>query len=265
MFAEKKWLNLEKMYLDCIDTSGNCFIIYWAKLNIYFFRLFYSGMIFSDTRGEIHEKSLFSWSEKPAGNSKIHFDFKDLLISGTWHQIDDSYARVLYKEKRGENIIWNCHHPKSLTEIKYLKSIYKGYGYAETLILPGKCWDLPINILRWGRFLSDYHSVVWINWEGSYPVNRIFLNGTEYNDGIFKEDSIVFSRGTCCMVMTEIQTIRNGKLINLLSGKSLLKYVLGEHILNISEAKYKARSVFNENSISRSEGWSLFEIVTWGN
>jgi hypothetical protein len=42
---------IEKLYLDCIDDSGNCFIIYRAKLEFSFLSVYYSGLIFSDPQG----------------------------------------------------------------------------------------------------------------------------------------------------------------------------------------------------------------------
>jgi hypothetical protein len=44
----------------------------------------------------------------------------------------------------------------------------------------------------------------------------------------------------------------------------LLKIFLNRRILNTIEIKYKAKTTFTKNSAFLSNGWSLFEIVTWG-
>jgi hypothetical protein len=44
----------------------------------------------------------------------------------------------------------------------------------------------------------------------------------------------------------------------------LLKIFLNRRILNTVEIKYKAKTTLSKNSVFLSNGWSLFEIVTWG-
>jgi hypothetical protein len=118
--------------------------------------------------------------------------------------------------------------------------------------------------LRWGRFLSDSYTLIWINWKGKYPVNKIFFNSVEYNDAIFKNDSIIFSDGTCQLKFSETQLIRKGKVSGLFSKMPLLKIFFNRSILNTVETKYKAKTTLSKGSIFLSNGWSLFEIVTWG-
>ena len=255
--------NIDKLYLDCIDESGNCFIIYWAKLDLYFFSIFYSGLIFSDPKGFTAEKAVFKKSEKPAINDLLHFSQKSLNIDGSWKRSDDPFTISLYKDSEENEIKWDCHHPKSLAEIIYNEKVYKGYGYAETLSLPTKPWDLPIDELRWGRFLSDLNTIVWINWKGKHPVNRIFLDGIEFNDAVHEDNIISFCGGIYQIMFSEILIIRKGELLNLFSGISWLKVFFNRRILNAMEIKYKAKSTFTKNDVSLSGGWSLFEIVTW--
>jgi hypothetical protein len=42
-----------------------------------------------------------------------------------------------------------------------------------------KPWRLPIDQLRWGRFLSNTDSVVWIEWLGPRPHTWVFTEGGE--------------------------------------------------------------------------------------
>jgi hypothetical protein len=254
---------IEKLYLDCIDDSGNCFIIYRAKLEFSFLSVYYSGLIFSDPQGFTIEKSVTGKSERPVVSDSLHLIQKTLKIDGIWKRSDTPFSISLFKDNRNNELIWNCHHPKSLTEINYNGQVYKGFGYAETLSLPIKPWNLPIDELKWGRFLSDTCTVIWINWKGKFPVNRIFLNGIEYNDATYKDDIISFCDGIYQLRFSEVLIIRKGKLLNLFSGISWLKFLFGRRILETMEIKYKARTIFSKNSVALLKGWSLYEIVTW--
>jgi hypothetical protein len=255
--------NIEKLYLDCIDDSGNCFIIYRAELNFSFLSLYYSGLIYSDPEGSSFEKSAIGDSGKTAIDDLLHLSLKTLKIEGSWKRYDTPFAISLYKDSENNELIWNCHHPKSRAEIKYNGHISTGPGYAETLSLPIKPWNLPIDELRWGRFLSDTFTVIWINWKGKVPLNRLFLNGAEYNDAIFKDDIITFGDGIYQLEFSEIHVIRKGKLLNLFSGIPYLKFLFNRRILNTMEIKYKAKTIFSKNGAFPKKGWSLFEIVTW--
>jgi hypothetical protein len=255
---------LEKLYLDCIDDSGNCFIIYWAKLKLFFIKVTYSGLIFSDPKGVTFEVSSLKRMRDPLINDLLLFYSQILKIRGSWKRTDDPLPMFTFKDAMNHEMTWNCHHPRALTEIDYDENTYNGFGYAETLSLTIKPWNLPVEELKWGRFLCDNYSIIWINWEGNYPVNKVFCNGDEYNDVIFGADNITFGSGVYILDFKEISVVRKGKLSDTLSKMLWLKVIIGSRIFNTLEIKYKAKSILNRNSEIIATGWSIFEIVTWG-
>jgi hypothetical protein len=254
---------IEKLYIDCIDDRGNCFILYWAKVKFFLLRIIYSGLVFSDADGLTIEKSTLRKTIKPVINGGINFKNKFLKTSVSLKRIDDPITRSLYKENENNELIWNCHHPKALAEINYNGRIYKGYGYSETLFCPINPLKLPMEELKWGRFLSDSHTVIWINWKDDQPLNKIFMNGTEYNDAVFNNETIYFNDGKYKLTFSEIRSIRNNKLSRLFSKMKFMKIFFKSRLLNSLEKKYKAKTILSENSLFLSDGWSLFETVTW--
>jgi hypothetical protein len=254
---------LEKLYLDCIDEQGNCFIIYWAKLKFYFIKVIYSGLIFSDNKGVTIEKSSLKKMREPLINNLLLFYSQYLEIRGSWERTADQLPVFSFNDALKHELAWNCHHPKALTEIQYNDTTFEGFGYAETLTLTIKPWNLPIEELRWGRFLTDLYAITWINWKGDNPLNKIYCNGEEYNDAIFQENSIIFGSGAYVLMFNEITIIRKGRLRNALSNMPWIKIFFNPRILNTMEIKYKAKSTLVFNSEISASGWSLFEIVTW--
>jgi hypothetical protein len=250
--------------MDCIDNQGNCFIVYWAKVEFFLIRFVYSGLLFCDAKGFTTEKSTLRKIRKPTINGSINFNCRYLKTDVVLIRMNDPINRSLYKDSVNNELIWNCHHPKALSEIKYNNNIYKGFGYAETLFSLIKPWNLPIDELRWGRFLSDAYTVIWIYWKGKYPINKLFFNGVEYNDAGFTNDLIIFGNGAYQLKFLQIQVIRYGKLSGLFSKMKLLRTFFNRRILNTVEIKYKSRTAFSKKSIVLSNDWSLFEIVTWG-
>lgn len=257
--------NFEKIYFDCVDNSGNCFIIYWAKLQYFFIKIQYSGLIFSDFENITIEKSSFKKINKPSIKNNLCFNNNQIEISGSWEKKDESINLLLYKDAWEKELLWNCHHPSAITEIKYKNKTYNGYGYSETLLLPIKPWNLPINELRWGRFLSANYTIIWLNWKGKYPLNILFCNGIRYEDAFFENESIYFDNRKYFINFNRIFVLRERKLSKILSKMSFLKILFNNRILNTKEIKYKAKTTLYNNLNIISEGWSIYEIVLWKN
>jgi hypothetical protein len=233
-------------------------------MEFFLIKFVYSGLLFCDAEGVTTEKSTLKRTEKPLINETINLNREFFKFGVSLKRTDNPILRSLYKDIEKNELVWDCHHPKALAEVKYNGKTYKGFGYAETLILPIKPWNLPVDELRWGRFLSDSYTLIWINWKGVYPINKIFFNGIEYNDAIFRDEIILFNSGAFQLKFSEVQLIREGKLSGLFVKMKFLKIFCNQRILNSVEIKYKARASLNKNSFEISNGWSLFEIVIWG-
>jgi hypothetical protein len=262
---KSKYFKLEKLYLDCLDDSGNCFIVYRAELQIFFIKIHYSDLIFSDSADIITEKSTLKKTCKPCSDELLTLDNDILHLTGVWKRLDNPLPPFCFNDGNNSDLVWNCHHPKALTEITFNGNHFRGYGYAETLVLTIKPRNLPIEELRWGHFLSEGYTILWISWKGAHPVNKLFCNGIEYNDSTFEEERLIFGRGTYMLLFNEISIIRKGKLSNLLSRIPWMKILFSIHILNSLENKYKARSVLILNQEISSTGWALYEFVKWKN
>ena len=220
--------------------------------------------MFCDANGHTTEKSTLKQTDRPETGVTIKFNHKFLKTDVTLKRIDEPIFRQLYKDNKNNELSYNCHHPKALTKIFYYGRTYEGFGYSESLFSEIKPWNLPIDELRWGRFLSDSYTLIWIYWKGKFTLNKMFFNDREYNDAVFENESVVFDNGTYRLNFSDMQVIRQGKLAGLFSKMKLLRMFINHKILNALEIKYKAKTVFSKNSIDLSTDWSLFEIVTWG-
>lgn len=263
--AQKPEFSLEKLYLDCIDESGNCFIIYQARLRMGILNLNYSGLIFSDSAGILQNKS----SLKKLPNQEIYLSINlknpALRISGIWKRKDEPVSCMLFSDELNNELHWNCHHPKATAEIIYRGRIFRGFGYAETIKMGVKPWNLPISELRWGRFLSENYSVIWIIWKGEKKVNKLYFNGVEYDDVICEDGRLIFGNDIFRVNFGDTTIIRKGRLSALLNKMPWLKIIFNRKILNVSEIKYKAVSTLTRNMEVISSGWSLYEVVKWEN
>jgi hypothetical protein len=263
MSISRNLFRIVKLYADCIDDSGNCFIVYNAELQFFFMRFYYGALIFSDSEDAMNEITSFKKALVQISEDKLDFIHKSLGIQGKWKRTADAILEHLFRDPNNRELIWNCHHPKALTEINHEGKLYRGLGYAETLSLFFKPWNLPINELYWGRYLSESDTIIWIKWIGSFPLNKIFYNNAEYNDAFIENDNIVFGDGAFHLTFNKVSIIRKGKLSKVLTRMPWLKVLFKHSILNSVEQKYKAKSTFSSDMKVLSIGWSLYETVLW--
>lgn len=261
--GKKTNFSINKTYLDCIDKNGNCFIFYLAHLEISFIKINYSGLIFSDIDGKTIEKSSFLKFNPPIIEDNLFSTNAHLKVLGNWERLTPPTSFLLYRDNDGNEVFWDCHHPKAFTKIEYNHTIYKGLGYAETLFLPIKPWKLPIDELRWGRYLSEATTIIWIHWKNQYPVNKLFYNGIWYEDAKFEENQLWFNQQKHRLVFELPVIIRKGKLSGIIAKVPWLKLLFSHKILNTIEIKYKSKTTLYIDSIASDKGWSLYEIVTW--
>lgn len=254
---------LEKMYFDCIDEDGNCFILYWSVMEIRFLRFIYSGLLFSDSDNTVIEKFSFKKTPRPGATRFLTVENPLLNIKGEWWQTDNPiYCPLLNNLKNGD-LNWDCHHPKAESWIEYNGKIYRGYGYAETLFLSIKPWNLPFEVIKWGHFMSEKSTIIWIQLNGEQHINNLWYNGKEYNDGMILEDRVIFNKGGFVLLFQNISTLREGEIIHILPKYHIIKALIKKCILNGNETKYKAESIFTIDGETFDNGWSLYETVTW--
>lgn len=255
---------LEKLYLDLIDEAGNCFIIYRAELSMFFIKIHYSRLICSDPDGQTRESYSLGKTVKPENGDIIHISNRHLKAEGSWKRTAAALPVLIYTDEKGRELLWNCHHPAALTKLRCSGIEYSSHGYCETLSLTIKPWKLPIDELRWGRFVSDNYYITWVNWKGPHPLNLIYLNGAGYNDACFdNEDEVTFGGGSFNLSLGKRMVVTEGKLSGLISFAPWLKILFPGRILNVKEVKYKAFSDFAIKGEIISSGWSLYEDVLW--
>jgi|WetSurMetagenome_2_1015567.scaffolds.fasta_scaffold36293_2 hypothetical protein len=255
---------LEKLYLDCIDESGNCFIVYRAGLKIFFMKFHYSRLIFSDSENKTMESFSIRRTEKPGTGDDINFNNRFLKVEGCWKRAERALPELLFSDDSGHHLSWNCHHPMALVKLKYREWEFSGPGYGETLSLSIKPWKLPIDELRWGRFVSDNYNITWVNWKGTHPLNLIYMNGSEFKNAVYDDESEVsFGGGAFRLKFGKRMVVTDGRLSGLISSAPWLLTLFPRRILNVREVKYKSPSTFFINDEIKATGWSLYEDVLW--
>lgn len=259
--------SLSKWYLDCVDTRGNVFIGYSAVLKWKKIRLNYANILdYNSDRGIQTATSLLRLPS-PLFNhhSLIKWSPSRLKISGQWEGIDTPIQKILLNSDAGAPLSWLCYQPKAKAEILLPgQQVRAGLGYAEKLEMSVKPWKLPLAELRWGRFLSESDTIVWINWQGEMPVNWVFYQGNPVSQAIVGDDFVSINRGEILLQFSDSLVLREGPLISTaLSGIPGIRDLFPAKILNTYECKWRSKGTLIKPNRKTSQGWIIHEVVKW--
>lgn len=262
--SEKKaFFSLKKYYVDLVTDEGKYFIGYSAKLKFGAFKMNYSstlsdfnikgikrGPVFNSEDEIRHEGNLLKWESKQLG------------FKGLWKGRKAVPKKTLLKNKDGK-VLWECLAPSALTELQtYNGEKYTGFGYAEFLNMTIAPWKLGLDTLYWGRFVNEKYSVVWIEWQGLYPLSFVTVNGKFVNHVIIS-DTHIKSEGFEIM-LEQRALIRSGALGKTVFSKvpSILK-LAPVKFLSVKEEKFLSCGAFSSENGEQSKGWVIHEKIIW--
>ena len=253
---------LSKWYLDCVAEDGTTFIGYAALLRWKLLSLHFSNILLRrPNEGTKTESSLTSHDAPQRDGSSIRWTHRAFSVEGNWTGLSNPINRQLYKDEDGE-IVWSCLLPMARATIRIGNTpAIEGLGYVEHLSLSLLPWKLPITELRWGRFLMNAGSLIWIDWRGPVRKRLVLHNGEEVDDATITDFEIQGSGGRRLSLLPEA-VVRNGSLLSsTLSGIPGIVNMFPAGILRTHECKWLSRGNFELNHSCAGEGWAIHELV----
>ena len=142
------------------------------------------------------------------------------------------------------------------------RSQIQGLGYVECLTVSALPWQMPLAGLNWGRFLSQEHAMVWIDWQGADGLRSVIHNGEEFRQASVMESEISFDEGRRRLEMDRGLMMRKGQLGDTFPGIANLARLIPHNMLSIHECKWRSRAVLH-TAESTTEGWAIHEVVKW--
>ena len=256
--------SLGKYYVDFVTSEGHYFIGYSAQMNWLGIEVNYratihhpsihgikSGPSLSSSGGPVLDDSVLTWN-----NPKLGFD-------GQWRQLASASSYTLHQEDEGL-IEWNCLQPSARAQITTASgTTFEGLGYVEYLNLTIPPWHLGLRTLLWGRFVSEHHSVVWIEWQGEHPLVLVICDGQRIANPRISDDNVDCEDFE--LSLERADTIRAGSIGETLV--SIIPSVLRTapvEFLGGREEKYVSRGKLAFGDGSNHTGWVIHERVSWG-
>jgi hypothetical protein len=256
--------SLKKYYVDFVTCEGCFFIGYSARLSFGRIKINYSATLHHPSISGVNRGPVLSNRETPVENdSNLTWRSSRLGFDGQWQRHAAAEKLVLHESTSGV-VEWDCQQPSAQAKLATSSgTTFHGLGYVESLNLTIPPWQLGLQTLLWGRFVSDSHSVVWIQWQGKYAVTVLICDGERVSNAHISDNSVGCDDFE--LSLEPAMTIREDSIGETLVSKvpTLLK-VAPIEFLGGKEQKYLSRGQLKFVGGSHHRGWVIHERVDWG-
>ena len=254
-------MRLEKWYADWVDGCAQPHILYLARLRIGPVLLGYSATLGGRQR---HARARMGWSSTrmPLPHAEahaVHWPMAEGHGNLQWRAADRLGPHVLWQQQAGR-VVWEpvvCNGWVRLPNGQCL-----GRGYAERLVLDVAPWKLGLRMLKWGRFCGARHSLIWIEWQGSHPLQLALLDGCEAS--LHSVDRLQVRTATAQLDMQAARPIAHERLgAGALRPLGGLRRLAAPDFLQGVESKWIAQARLCLHGQEADNGYAIYEEVQW--
>lgn len=253
---------LSKWYFDCVTDCGDTAIMYRASVKWGLLNLNYAASLYIPAKG----KSMSLYTLRPGtvpsiADSAINWECPRLNTSGIWRTRSPDIQCRLLDEPIGR-IHWHCVSPVSNVETRIADEQLTGTGYVEYLNMTLRPWQLPLSELKWGRFIGQKESLIWIQWLGATPRTWLWLNGVQQLNCKVTRERIELPDKDIALELLNQSVLHSGPLNStaLRSISALTRLIPGWK--SAYETKWLARARLNRHNTCLT-GWVIHEVVRW--
>ena len=260
--------HLDKWFLDFTGENGEAMIFYAAKLTWHGWSASYTSWLEYDAAYGVRLSSRFRNVQMPQKKDDlIMWSDTKFGVSGTWESLENMIQTRIFDSDEGF-LDWKCFQPASKVQLKVNGSVLKGRGYVEQLILTVPPWNIPMDELRWGRFGSIKHNMVWIELREKEKKQWLWLNGEKIENCVIKDEYISLpdkdmvlnlDRGIVLEVEKKIFSVVE-KIIRYIPG---FKKVMPINFLMADEFKWLSKGVLQVDNKILSSGMAIHELVNF--
>jgi hypothetical protein len=256
---------LTKWYLDCVDADGRVAIAYWSAIAWRGIEITWHSISLHENGAEpVHRTSMAPVAAPAVADWGISWQTEPLGCRFDCRPGQPGVGQRLLDTAEG-NVDWRCETAAGEMVIACDgRPAWQGFGYAERLEMTLPPWRLPIDQLRWGRWIAagGDRSVVWINWRGAHPLTAVFVDGQPQQACVVSDERI--ETGGAALVLTDRQTLYSRSLPDTLGAlRPLLAPLLPQSWLAMEDRKWRSRGTLRTAGRPDELGWVIHENVRW--
>lgn len=253
-------MHLEKWYADWVDHLGQPHILYLARLRVGPALLGYGATLGQQQ----HARARMLWCDKhmplPRVDAQsVHWPAAANHGPLQWCAAHRHSPHILWQQQAGR-VVWEPIVRNGWVHSQNGQCL--GRGYVERLVLDVAPWKLGLRILKWGRFCGARHSLIWIEWQGSHPLQLALLDGCE--ESLHSVDRLQVCTATARLEMHAVQPIVHeslgtGALQQLGNWRRLARPAFLQGVEN----KWVAQAQLHVHGQVADSGHVIYEEVQW--
>jgi hypothetical protein len=255
---------LTKWYLDCATADGRVMIAYWASLVWLKMSVTWQNVSWFEPTGSRAQRSSLAKAPPP---EVLGDEISWPATLGGEIRIERRAGPIetrLYESESGF-VDWRAEAPAAMVAAEFPAfGAIEGPGYAERIVMTVPPWRLPIHELRWGRWLdaTAARSIVWIDWRGSAPQTRVFVDGISAPDPVVTDDTV--SAGTTRLDIGDRLTLHERAFGEIVATIPPLRAGLPAALLALRQSKWCSKAVLSHEGEAPITGRTIHEVVIFG-
>ncbi len=281
---------LDKWYFDVVDNDGRAAIVHAAALRYGLIHLHY-GAILASTSPAANPPSPLHHATIRAGDMPITSargtswtcDSLDLSVTCSPDEPHAPRAEPIPPPHRllecdDGFIDWGPIHQRAIVDLRTPGFSIRGLGYAERLTMTLRPWDMPIDVVHWGRWIGESTSMVWLRWKGPVPKTLVLVDAPHPNDpgeALGTRATTSPTEPTDASVNPDLIKSRHASL-SLSDSRSLRDESLADSLLSIipglrswapartlaaRERRWLSRGTPTRPNRAAEQGWAIHEEV----
>jgi len=254
-------MRIEKWYLDSLTPDGAGVIAYAARVAFGPVAANFSeGLEWRAGNPSVRGRTVFGGRLPAASAEEILWEHRALGIAGSWRSGPAPIPTVVLHAEPAGTVEWTCLRPAASTLVQVGRERRDGQGYAERLVLTLPPHRLPIRELRWGRFIGEEHSCIWIRWQGPAVRNWCFHNGNLVDASMPDLNLLTWPGHRLCLEPGIV--LRTGRIaVTALRGLGPLRWLLPASLRRLQETKWCSPGWLTDASGRRHDGWAVHEVA----
>lgn len=253
---------LVKWYIDCVAPDGRSAVVYWAEVRWRGVRATVHSVAWHAPGAPARSWNRFSQAPEPGiRGGRLDWRSESAGWSIRGEALGPPFGLRLYERREGA-VDWRCEACPIRVEVTLPEAgTLSGLGYAERLTLGFAPWKLPIDELRWGRWIADSgeRSMVWVDWRGAHPLTAVFVDASRREPAHVSD--VAIGVAGAALEFQEGRTVHSRSVRSLLGGAGPLVKVIPGNWLDLEDRKWLGRGRLVTDGQPPVFGWAIREVV----
>jgi hypothetical protein len=251
--------SLTKWYQDAVDPAGRAAIAYSTALGWRGLTVSWHAVALYEPGCPPRERTSLAAADPPSHeDGRITWRPRALDATFSADPLVEPFNIRFLDDRRGV-VDWTCEACSTRARMALGDCSVEGLGYAERLRLTVAPWHLPIDEMRWGRWIAAdrRRAIVWIDWRGAEPVTAVFVDGVRQSRATVTDDQV--TAGDLVLTLSAPRVLHARSIGDIVGRIRPLRALMPASWLAVEDRKWLSEGTLH--GARAATGWAIHEMV----